>query len=131
MKYFVPFILLVLTGCSQFTENHTNFQDTLLPEPAPEEVVQVQVSNPKVASSLERLDKFLQGQTGLLFLFLIFQAIQLWYFSKTGEESETIKKASDGIYNKMGFVHRLLYKYIRYKYYKGHPDKPELPKKDG
>ena len=128
MRYFVLPFLFLLAGCYRLQETPENIP---LPELAPEEVPIVEVQNPQAAKALKRLDNFLQGQTGLLFLFLIFQAIQLWYFSKTGEESETIKKASDGIYNKMGFVHRLLYKYIRYKYYKDHPDKPELPKKDG
>ena len=122
MKY-VLLLLLLLGGCTQTIESP-------VANPVVPEVVEV-VPNPKnenLAKALESTDKFLQGQLGLLILFILVQWIQLWYYSKTGKMSDTLKKASEGLYSKLSIVHRLFYKYIKSKYYKANADKERLPK---
>lgn len=74
------------------------------------------------------LDKFLQGKTILLLLFIFLQWIHLMYYTKTGKTSSALCTLCTKLWNSMSIATKLLYKYIKHKHYKKHVNYPRLPK---
>ena len=69
-------------------------------------------------SFLEVIDTFLQSHIALLILFILLQWAHLLYVTKTGKQSETLRKAIAYLWSKMNFLTKLVYKCIRHKYHK-------------